>query len=715
MCYAESIVKHPSAIVSPWFVGVFLLLLAWHGTLFFLLDEGLRRLDANSSPLSAQPGVNGRPIPASESAAPAAAPWRNVRVFCDPDSYLWLSYARDWRASSSWRVRWTYADNAPFGRAVHWAQLPIWGLAFLSWCGERVAGLPPADALSLAGRLLMPVAALLFFPFLFLCLRRLLGNPLAALATLVMAIGSSFDFYPLRPDHHGFQIAFSFLCLLFLFASGLGRCRAPNLAPGAASASPLLPPPAVARRRMLLSGLFAGLALWMGATVFAFVMATAVLGLAVAFWPLPRLSSAPGVLPCPRLFRLWGWTAAATSLVFWLLEYAPNHVSMRLEVNHPLYALWALGLGHLLAALCEWRLSGRFPAPRRWPALCLAFLAAAALPALVLFGPLAWYVPRTPLMLRLHEFFIVEFKPLWEINASFSWFSPRYPTLVFALLVIGAAVAALRAKLAPPAWRLPLLALVVSSAALLALVCWQVRWEQFSPFFFVLLAVFLSRALWLAARPALRAASSALAVLVLLLGAWDAVVHLRLPCLACFRQQFDRAVVRDISIRNSLLALKASPGFRPCVWLAPVDYAPHIHYFGLGSSVASLYWENFDGLDAQARILSSPAHFDTAAAIARQRRLDRVCWLADSRQESDVFRRLADGSPAFAPGLERTFGAALAGISEHPLPPWIKADPALSAAASATVSVHNPHFGASLPVSLGTSVYSFALPPEGTP
>lgn len=704
--------KLPSTIVSPWFVAVFLLLLAWHGSLLYFLDEGLRRLDAQSSPLSAQPAGNAHPCAPSEFATSAAVPWRNVRIFCDPDSYLWLSFARDWRNSSSWRVRWTHADNAPYGRAVHWAQLPVWGLAFLSWCGERVAGLPPDDALSLAGRLLMPLASLLFFPALFLCLRRLLGNPLAALATLVMAIGSSFDFYPLRPDHHGFQIAFSFLCLLFLFSSGLGRCHAPE---PASSASPLLPQPAVARRRMILSGLFAGLALWMGATVFAFVMATAVLGLAVAFWYLPQLAPNSGARPCPRLFRLWGWIAAATSFLFWLLEYAPNHVSMRLEVNHPLYSLWILGLGHLLAALCEWRLTGRLPAPRRWPVLFLAFLAAAALPALVLFGPLAWYVPRTPLMLRLHEFFILEFKPLWEINASFSWFSPRYPTLVFALLVIGAAMAALRAKLVSPAWRLPLVALAVASAALLALVCWQVRWEQFSPFFFVFLAVLLARALWLAARPALRAASVALAALVLVLGAWDAVAHLHGPCLVFFRQRLDTATFRNLAIRNSLLSLKASPDFRPAAWLAPVDYAPYIHYYCLGSAVASLYWENFDGLDAQARLLSSPAPFDTAADILRERRLDRVCWLADSRDEADLFRRLTDGAPPFAPGLERTFGAALSGISEHPLPPWLAADDTLSAAAGSSVSVCNSRLNTRGRIALATSVYSVAIPPAETP
>lgn len=689
------------------------MLLAWHGTLFYLLDEGLRRFDDCLSSLSSPNETDAPSCTPSESPAFPAAPWRNVRVFCDPDSYLWLSYARDWRASSSWRVRWTHADNAPFGRAVHWAQLPVWSLAFLSWCGERLAGLPPEDALALAGRLLMPVAALLFFPALFLCLRRLLGNPLAAIATLAMAIASSFDFYPLRPDHHGFQIAFSFLCLLFLLASGLGRCRTPDLAPDDAFASPLLPPLAVARHRFVLSGLFAGLALWMGATVFAFVMATTVLGLAVAFWCFPRLSI-PGTAPCPSLFRLWGWTAAVTSLLCWLLEYAPNHFSMRLEVNHPLYSLWILGLGHLLAAFCEWRLSARLPAPRRWPLLVLALLATAALPALVLFGPLAWYVPRTPLMLRLHEFCIIEFAPFWDINASFSWFSPRYPTLVFALLVIGAAVAALRAKLLPPAWRLPILAVAVSSAALLGLVCWQVRWEQFSPFFFVLLAVFLARALWLAARPALRAAAAAIAVFVLVLGGWSAVAGLRIPCIAFFRQQLDFSIFRNIAIRNSLLSLKASPDFRPCSWLAPVDYAPYLHYYGLGSAVASLYWENFDGLDAQARILSSTAPFETAAAIARQRRLDRLCWLAGSRQEADLFRRIADGSPPLAPGLERTFGAALSGISEHPLPSWLAVDANLSAAAGAPAIVCNPRLEARSPLSLDTSVYSF-VPPEEPP
>ena len=39
------------------------------------------------------------------------------------------------------------------------------------------------------------------------------------------------------------------------------------------------------------------------------------------------------------------------------------------------------------------------------------------MPALMVFGPQEWYYPRSPVMLRLHGRFIMEFRSLWESGA----------------------------------------------------------------------------------------------------------------------------------------------------------------------------------------------------------------------------------------------------------------------------------------------------------
>lgn len=105
---------------------VLLLLAAWYAGMAWMTDRGVRRVEAVSTMVPPNPDP--------------AEPWRARRFFIDPDSYAWLSHARDLRASSCFRVRRTMADNAPYGREVHWAQGPIWLLAGLSWVLERAGG-----------------------------------------------------------------------------------------------------------------------------------------------------------------------------------------------------------------------------------------------------------------------------------------------------------------------------------------------------------------------------------------------------------------------------------------------------------------------------------------------------------------------------------------------------------------------------------------------
>ncbi len=65
----------------------------------------------------------------------------------------------------------------------------------------------------------------------------------------------------------------------------------------------------------------------------------------------------------PTLWRVWGCAAGLASLFFYLLEYAPAHFTMRLEVNHPLYALALFGAGDVLCRL-SWFISGEKDQPQ---------------------------------------------------------------------------------------------------------------------------------------------------------------------------------------------------------------------------------------------------------------------------------------------------------------------------------------------------------------
>ena len=126
---AESLRPFFRRTLVPALAGV-ILLGAWFGGLSWATDAGIRKFESR--------------VVADPTRPADPQPWRSARFFVDPDSYCWLSYARDLRASGNWRLRFTHADNAPYGRAVHWSHLPIWALMGISRFLEIAGGASPA-------------------------------------------------------------------------------------------------------------------------------------------------------------------------------------------------------------------------------------------------------------------------------------------------------------------------------------------------------------------------------------------------------------------------------------------------------------------------------------------------------------------------------------------------------------------------------------------
>ncbi len=685
--------KRPAATRRglPAILAGLLLLAAWYGAALWLADRGVRNVEAHTALRPPTPD--------------AAEPWRAMRFFGDPDAYHWLSFARDLRASGHFRVRRTLADNAPYGREVHWAQLPIWSLAGLSIALER-AGYPPPVALELAGRLLMPLAGFLFGAALLLMASRWL-NPLVAWALAgSIALATFFDFHPLRPDHHGFQIAFALCSLLCLLGSGMGWHR--TAAPRPSTRHDLLPTLASARRRFVASGLLGGMALWLGATVFAFLLFAIAAGTALALLRSEPADVRGGIACRPDLFRWWGWAGAGSALFFYLLEYAPSHFSMRLEVNHPLYALCFLGTAECLRALARWK-QNRAAFQRKdalWGAA--GFCAAALLPVLVLFGPAAWYLPRAPLLLRLHARFIIEFLPLWQKDYGAVY---RDHGL---LLLLGLAALALtgflfRSRRMPFSFQAPVRLLAVFALWVLLLFHWQVRWDQFLAPAFILFAAFA----WAAssesagAGPARRGRAWPPILLgwLMLAQAGHAAYGALHPLLQMYRvETMDELWFKYMLQRNLMLQLKANAHGQPLRLICPAEMAPAIYYFGVGDAVGSLYWENLEGLTATAEFLGDPLPGARARAIARERGITHVL-LNQGLDDAAMFYHLLDGKIDRA-GLLGTVGGALSDSAGIRAPDGLRQDYVLSALGSASYSIYIPAIAQWTPFNIAVRIYS---------
>jgi hypothetical protein len=672
-------------------MGGILLLGLWHGGVSWATDLGIRRIEAHST---AMPPVFN-----------PSAPWRAMRFFRDPDAYYWLSFTRDLRASGHFRVRRTMADNAPYGREVHWAQLPIWSLAALSIALERLGGLAPPIALELAGRMLMPLLGFMFFGVLLLLLARRLGAGISLLVVLPMAISSHFEFHTLRPDHHGFQIAFATGSLLCLLYSGLGWIRT---AEGASDRRNSIPSMANARRWFIASGLLCGMALWMGATVFVFVLCAFAAGIALSILRTDKESIPDGVVIQPELFRWWGLAGAGASLFFYLVEYAPQHMSMRLEVNHPLYALCFLGSAECLRGLARWKQNrGRLPRQDRLP-VAAGFLAAITLPVLVVFGPNAWYLPRTPLMLRLHTRLIAEF--LSPLNpAVSSIYLHRLPLLLLGGIALGFTLRLLRRKDLPFPWRAPLRLLATASTVFFLLFCWQGRWLQFIPLFSFLLAGFCLAAMRdrIPDESARRRAAwlPAFLGIALLLQAGHAadVLYLRSIRDMLRVERMDGPLNLMMLQRNMMLSLKAAAQSVPMRLILPTDIAPAAYYFGVGDTVGALYWENLEGLTATAEFLGDPLPGPRAREIASERSISHVLSY-NTPYDAHHCYYLLTGKEDLS-GLSNTLGFALSEAGPD-IPAWIQQDYRLLLAVSKSYSVFLPAETRWMPNKKSARIYS---------
>lgn len=582
----------------------------WGLTLLALFFWGAFNQLQHQAWFSSSQHTQARPNGEFEDCAPNTPPL--PAVYLDNDSLYWLHHATQQLEGGSWRPRFTDWDNTPQGRPNHWSSPLIWAMAGTARLASLFTGRPAVDLLSTLSPWINPfVFALVLVATAILLGRRsspwTAGLLVLSLATLPPIMRS---FSVLHIDHHGLiDIPALWMSLMLLFGL-VGR----NETQSAGTAVPAR----TNRGWFWAAGILGGIGLWLQASHQLILIAGILFALllwALLFRPaLPtaRNAQAEDILS-PGPWRSWAGAGALVSLAAYVLEYAPAHLGMQLEVNHPLYALSWWGGTEAVLALARARQHRNWSLPR------LAIIAGGILPAvatvlLLRYGPEQWFAVSSPFLQRVHEQ-IKEFQPLLTTLRGVN------PFLLFLLFNTLPLIALLGLAL----WfsrklssrermglhlavftLLPAFGLCLRHARYSSLLS-ATLWGMAAAVSLVLPHLSPGRK-WQRLPPALLAIGCAMSLLLTLFP----LLNPRLPFMPVDRwvpQMLQRDIARELA---------TLPGFPKSRVLCGYNIAPNLQAFAGVQTTGGLYWENMAGLRAAAEFFSSTNEED-AQRLLRER------------------------------------------------------------------------------------------------
>ena len=525
------------------------------------------------------------------------------------DDLVWVMHAQAAEREKTLRLRWTEFDNAPGGRAVHWSSLYLNWIRILARFDSAVTGasLPLAieRAASYGNAVLVTVT--------------LLG--LAGVAAWVFGYGAGtalalapLGLLPFRDvfrwgvgDHHGAAIVFGVVMVTLLLAAlskagaGVGRGM---------------------RGLSVAAGICGGLALWVNAVSVVPVLAGVFAG-GLAWRLLGRHFEGAATV--------WRWSAlggAVTSLFGYAFEYAPDAMELRLEVNHPLYALAWLGAGELMCRLFRagrWRDAvGRLGF---W--VCLA--AVAPLPLLGLWRGAEVYQVVDPFLLAVHERYIMEFQSLWANLAVLpSPLRSLAMLLPHLILVLAAAWVWRRRGSGGGLWLVGL----GPALAVWVLALWQARWwAEASALLLPLVCL-----LWVKGSLPRWARLGAGAALGLGCAFTVANAFVASPV---SKRELLRVVERGVA-----QYLRARAGEGELTLLASPDATVNAGYYGGFRGIGTFYWENNEGLKRAAGLFAE-TDLDRARERLAEAGVTHVAvysWGGFEQKYLELYKDLLDAS-----------------------------------------------------------------------
>jgi hypothetical protein len=595
----------------------------------------------------------------SEIAGPSDARTAQKRWFIVPahnaHSYQWMAETQQMLRAKNLRVRRVDYENAPYGREVHSASPYRWWLAAIAWTVHATSDQSWEACVEKAALLADPLLHVLLLVGTTLFVARRFGGPAAAVSALGLATAFPFatHFLPGSPDIYGLAHLLGLWSVLPLLAGMSGRKCGASARPANQKESDAQQSP----RWFFMAGVIGGFGLWVSAANQAPVLAGIMVGAAVAAFVrrTPGPANATGesaLLP----WRAWSMGGALTCLLAYVAEYSTADMSLRLQVNHPLYGLAWLGAGELLAQLEQWRVVGKsFWRRREMILLGLAVIALGSLPCAMVWGKnfpapdsLASHLgnlPTSPVAKNLAAW-------LHRDGFSADFVAACLPLVLFAplfWLAIRRATPSRERRALLIALGPTLVALILAHAQLR----WWAAWEG------LLLAPLALAAAMTAALPDRKARRwwGATACVAFGFGLTRLV-----PAAAMGeKNEFAPREIEGLLERGLAHWLADHAGPEGAVVLLPPDRTAEFCFHGGLRGLGTPNWENRDGLAATIRIVSATSA-DEAKALLDQRGVTHLV-LPSWDNDLDAFARWTVGRP------EDSFIHA---VQRWALPPWLR-------------------------------------------
>jgi tetratricopeptide (TPR) repeat protein len=569
------------------------------------------------------------------------------------DGYVWIMYAQQMLHEGTPRIRYTMFDNAPAGREVHWSQSLIWWLILLGGIQSWISGLPWAAGIEAIAPFATVILHLLIVTISPWFLWRRLGVLGAGSFSLALVCASPFSeqFTYGCPDHHSIALFTSMCCTLFLAVGGAGwvvQSTLPNGSLGEKSGQQLVRPQnasggvrnsgksisarcssvencidfSEAKKWFRASGWMGAIAIWVSAAAAIPTFAAIGVGVVASCLVFGGRRSNSSVVYVPQLWRVWSRSGAIGSLFFYLLEYFPNHLGVRLEVNHPFFALAWLGAGELLylGSLTRVQGSAVLKEPKH-----LAFMVFGVLsllpPVIGVMGfPEQTFWIKDRFLWQLHHEYIFEFSTFWD------WL-PRvgdWRTVMRLLVFIAVALLTIRllfSRFVDRSWKGTLL-LVASPAIVFTLLgMMQIRWFCFChagwiAVFPICMAVFSQSQLSMRWHISERIVGYGLAAFYL---SFSPVCTLQTVIRSIWTNHYEVSslVMTTIPIRNLAHTLKSGDPTKQKIFVSDASVALWFAYFGGMRSVGTLYWENLNGLKTAGELFSAKTEEEAKEIIQR--------------------------------------------------------------------------------------------------
>ncbi len=568
------------------------------------------------------------------------------------DCYHWIVHTQLMLARGEWRVRHIDYANAPFGYDVIAASPYRWWLGLIAAVDHAVTGRPLGAAVERAALLADPLWQLLLLAGTTIFLAWRFGAWPAALfsAAVVTLYPLAGGFLPGVPDDLTLGEACVLWSVLLLFAARRGAgAGEPDSAPAASAP----------RGWYLAAGVVGGLGAWIALPTQVPVLVGIAMGAVAAAWLVRGDPVAVARGPDTRSWRLWALGGAGTCLAAYLIEFFPAHLaSWQLRAVHPLYGLAWLGVGELVGGATNWIRSGW----RAWNRRSVGS-AALGLAALAPLGVAMWKTHSAGFLsadlygsqlTKLPDGVVAANLWQWLLRDGFT--PAAWATLLPLLLLLPVAWLLVRRETTPAARGALALALgpVLVAAGFAGS---QLRWWNTVDGMLLVLVVVATVVIRdsMPAR-ASRWVWSGVVAVVLGFGAVQLWTPLRTGrSITLTEQEVRELIERDLA--HTLARRAGSPG---AIVLAPFNETASLQFYGGLRGLATLDWENRDGLVAAIRIASASTTDEALELI--QRRGVNLLILPSWNTQMDDFARAGLGQ------LENSF---IDRLHQWAVPAWL--------------------------------------------